>query len=67
MFTVPVCTENRKLYYIFKRFTQNCEIAYLRHVCLFIRKEQLGSHWTDFQNVIYLRIFRKSVKKFKFH
>ena len=25
--------------------------------------EQLGSHWTDFNEIWYLRIFRKSVKK----
>ena len=40
------------------------------HVCLSVRPsvriEQLGSHWTDFYEILYLRIFRKSVKKFKF-
>jgi len=28
--------------------------------------EQLGSHWTDFHKIWYLRIFRKSVHKIKF-
>jgi len=28
--------------------------------------EQLGSHWTDFHEIWYLRIFRKSVKKIQF-
>jgi hypothetical protein len=25
--------------------------------------EQLGYHWTDFHEMLYLRIFRKSVEK----
>ena len=32
-------------------------------VCLPFRMEQLGSHWTDFHEVWYLKIFRKSVEK----
>jgi hypothetical protein len=28
-----------------------------------VRMEQLGSHWTDFHEIWYLRIFRKSVGK----
>ena len=31
-----------------------------------VRMEQLGSNWTDFHEILYLRIFRKSVDKFKF-
>jgi len=35
----------------------------LRHFCLSVRPffpmEQLGSHWTDFHEVLYLSIFRK--------
>ena len=27
-----------------------------------VRMEQLGSHWTDFHDILYLIIFRKSVK-----
>jgi hypothetical protein len=27
--------------------------------------EQLGSHLTDFREILYLRIFRKSVEKFQ--
>jgi hypothetical protein len=27
------------------------------------QKEQLGFHWTDFHEILYLSIFRKSVKK----
>ena len=44
------------------------EIDYqLRSVCLPVRPsvriEQLGSHWTDFHEIWYLNIFRKSVEK----
>jgi hypothetical protein len=28
-----------------------------------VRMEQLGFHWTDFHEILYLRIFRKSVEK----
>ena len=28
-----------------------------------VRMEQLGSHWTDFHEIWYLNIFRKSVGK----
>jgi hypothetical protein len=31
--------------------------------CLSVRMEQLGSHWTDLREILYLRIFRKSVQK----
>jgi len=50
--------------------SQNCEqrllVTSCLSVCNFVRAsvrvEQLGFHWTDFHE-IYLRIFRKSVKK----
>jgi len=35
----------------------------LDHVCLSVRTEQLGSHWTDFDKMWLLSIFRKSVQK----
>jgi len=37
-------------------------------VCLSIRPrmEQVGSHWTDFHEILYLNIFRKSVEKIQF-
>jgi hypothetical protein len=31
--------------------------------CLPARMEQLGSHWTDFHEIWYLSIFRKSVEQ----
>ena len=36
-------------------------------VRLSVRMEQLSSHWTYFHEIIYLSIFRKSVREFKFH
>ena len=30
-------------------------------VCLSVRMEQLGSHWTHFSGILYLKVFRKSV------
>jgi hypothetical protein len=36
---------------------------WLRHVSLTVRMEQLGSHWTDFQETGYLRVFQKPVEK----
>jgi hypothetical protein len=32
-------------------------------VCLSVRMEQLGSHWTDFHEILYLSIFPKYVEK----
>ena len=34
-------------------------------VCLSVRMEQLGSHWTDFHETLYVSIFRKSVSKIR--
>jgi hypothetical protein len=36
---------------------------YIRYVSLPVRTEQLDSHWTDFHEIWYLRIFRKFVEK----
>jgi hypothetical protein len=35
----------------------------LRHVCPSVRMEQRGSHWTDFDEILYLCFLRKSVEK----
>jgi hypothetical protein len=47
--------------------SQNCEKRLLASSCLSVRPsvrmEQLGSHWTDFRESLYLRIFRKCVQK----
>ena len=42
---------------------QKATISFVMAVHLSVRMEQLGSHWTDFHEILYLRIFRKSVEK----
>ena len=51
-----------------ERFRKLAKSYYrLRHVCLFVglsfRKVHLWSHWRDFHEIWYVRIFRKSVEK----
>jgi len=43
--------------------SNNCERWLLASSRLSLHMEQLGSHWTDFHEIWYLRIFRKSVEK----
>jgi hypothetical protein len=31
--------------------------------CPSVRMEELGSHWTDFHEILYLSIFAKAVEK----
>ena len=38
-------------------------ISFVMSVCSSVRIEQLGSHWTDFHEIWYMSIFRKSVEK----
>jgi hypothetical protein len=38
-------------------------VSFIVSVCLFVRMEQLGSHWTYFHETLYWRIFRKYVEK----
>jgi hypothetical protein len=38
-------------------------ISFIMSVRASVRTEQLDSHWTDFHEILYLRIFRKSVEK----
>ena len=59
----------------FQARSQDCEKRLLASsclsVCMYVRPSvgpsahmvQLGSHWTDFYEIWYLRIFRKSVEK----
>jgi len=58
--------ESSKCVFFFQQnisvYWQNCEKRLLDSspsVCT----EQFGSHWTDFEEILYLRIFRKSVEK----
>jgi len=42
-------------------------ISFVMSVCPPARMEQLGSHWPDFHEVLYLSIFENLFKNFKFH
>ena len=33
------------------------------YVCPYVRVEQLGFHWTNFREIWYLTIFRKSIER----
>jgi len=37
-------------------------ISFVMSICPCVRMEQLGSHWADYQEILYLSIFRTSVK-----
>ena len=41
-------------------------ISFVMSVCLSVRVEKLGSHLTDFHEILYFRIFRISFGKYKF-
>jgi len=45
--------------------SQNCEKRLLASLYLSVHMEQLGSHWTDIQEIGYLNFFKKSVEKFQ--
>ena len=50
----------------FWRFREIAKSNYeLHHVCPSVFMEQLGSHWTDFHEIWYLNIFRKTVENFQ--
>ena len=38
-------------------------ISFVLFVPISVHTEQLGSYWKDFHDVLYLRIFRKSVEE----
>ena len=38
-------------------------ISFVMSVCPSVRVEQLGSHWTEFHEIIYLSIFWKSAEE----
>jgi hypothetical protein len=55
---------------ILKALSRKCDKLLLALSCLPVRPDvsmkQLGSHWTDFHEVWYLSILRKSVEKIQF-
>jgi hypothetical protein len=60
----PKKSAKRSALVLFFKRSQNCEKRQLASSCLYVRIEWLGgSHWTDFHEISYLRIFRKFVEK----
>jgi hypothetical protein len=58
--------QRHKMQSVSRRFSQNCEkptISFVASVCPSVRMEKVGTHWTDFSEIWYLRIFRKPVDK----
>jgi len=53
-----------------KTFQQNFRMPWLERPLawtrLYVRTEHLRSHWTDFHEILYLRISQKSVEKIQF-
>ena len=45
---------------------QNVTIIFVMPVRLSVRMEQIGSHWTDSDEILYLCIFRNPVEKIRF-
>jgi hypothetical protein len=42
---------------------QKATLSFVISVRLSVRMEHLGSHWTNFHEILYLRAFRKSAEK----
>ena len=40
-------------------------ISFVMYGRLSVRMEQLGSHWTNFHEILYLSIFRNSIEKIR--
>jgi hypothetical protein len=51
---------------IFRRVRKIAKKRLLALSCLSVRLEQLGSHWTDFHEILRFGIFRKTVENFQF-
>jgi hypothetical protein len=47
----------------FKKKKKKKKPSSFASVCMPVRMEQPGSHWTDFHEIWYLRVFRKIVEK----
>ena len=48
---------------VFQAVSQNRAKLLLASSCLPVRGEELGSHWTDFHEIVYFRISRKPVEE----
>jgi hypothetical protein len=62
-YTVPVACGQRLSFLSAFAKLRKVTISFVLFVRLSVGMQQLGSHWTDFHEIWYLRIFRKSVEK----
>jgi hypothetical protein len=53
------CTRVCIICAFFLALSQNCEKRLLAASCLSVRMKQLESHWTDFDNILYLWLSSK--------
>ena len=62
----PLLTFSRRVRKIEKSDYYLCHVCLFFHwsLCLSVHMNQLSFHWTDFHEISYLRISRKSVEKF---
>ena len=60
----PVQVRKIAISFLFKRFRKISKSDYyLCHICLSVCIEKLGSHWTDFHEILYVNILQKYVDK----
>jgi hypothetical protein len=58
----------KHVFYVYNIFRHVCKVAksyyyYLCYICRSVRTEKRGSHWTDFDDILHLKLCRKSVGK----
>jgi hypothetical protein len=58
-----IMVDGRPQHAAFAKFRKRLLASSCLSVCLSVRMEKLGSHWTDFHEIRHLCIFRKSVEK----
>ena len=69
---VCACVCVRNTFFSFQAHSQNFEkrlltSSFLLSVCASVCVEQLGSHGTDFHEILYLSVSKNLSRKFKFH
>ena len=64
IFTAPDITVDHDISFLGASSNlRKATISFAMSVCPSLRREQLGSHWTDFHKILHLKTFRKSAEK----
>jgi len=58
-----LCEDNRAFFIDALEELRKATPSFFRSVLPSVRVEELGSHWRDFHQILYLNIFLKSVEK----